>query len=55
MDTDNVSKVGFGRKHIPCEEEYMGNDIIFLNGIKDLPLIDGGLRVELLPLWSFIK
>lgn len=46
MDTDNVSKVGFGRKHIPCEEEYMGNDIIFLNGIKDLPMVNGVLRVD---------
>lgn len=43
---DNVSKVGFGQKHIPCEEEYMDNDIIFLNGIKDLPMADGVLRVD---------
>lgn len=43
---DNVSKVGCGRNHIPCEEEYMDNDIIFLNGIKDLPMADGVLRVD---------
>ncbi len=46
MDMDNVSKVGFCRNHIPCEEEYMDNDIIFLNGIKDLPMADGVLRVD---------
>ncbi len=46
MDMDNVSKVGYSRKQISCEEEYMDNDIIFLNGIKDLPMADGVLRVD---------
>lgn len=46
MDMDNVYKFGYDQKQKPYKEVYTDDDIIFLDGIKDMPMVDGMLRVD---------
>lgn len=46
MDIQDAFQGGFERTKRQDEREYIDNDIVFLNNVKDLPLVNGSLRMD---------
>lgn len=46
MDMENVSHTGSAYASIPDGSEYKESDILFLDNVRNLPLVNGSLRVD---------
>ena len=46
MDMENVLQAGYGLNQEQDKKEYPDDDILFLDNVRDLPLVDGALRMD---------